>query len=147
MKKIKLLSLLSLVAIAVQAQDREPDFDPLKDRQFYFDILNITGIMLVIYLISKFITTLLKQNFDYRLRSKMIEKGTEENIVSQLVAPTPKNPRSNVLQWFFVLAGIAVGFTIVDFTRPFGLHSLAIMAFCVAAGFAGNYYATRKQAL
>jgi hypothetical protein len=35
--------------------------------------------------------------------------------------------------------GIAIGFMIMTFTQPYGLHSLAIMAFSVAAGL-GIYY-------
>jgi hypothetical protein len=100
----------------------------------------------VIYLVSNWILQMIKQNLDYKLKSKLIEKETSENIIVQLVQPNKKDEGNGktILQWFFILAGIGAGFTIITFTAPFGLHSLAIMAFCIAAGFAGYYYASRR---
>jgi uncharacterized oligopeptide transporter (OPT) family protein len=141
MKKIVIASVILLSSFAASAQD---SFDPFKDRSLIFDITNIIAILTVIYMISSFILQLLRQSFDYRIKSKVIEKGTSSDIVNQLVQPVKKDPRNNILQWFFVLAGIGAGFTIIQFTRPFGIHSLAIMAFCVAAGFAGTYFFTRR---
>jgi len=141
MKKIVIASVILLSSFAASAQD---NFDPFKDRSLIFDVTNIIAILSVIYMISSFILQLLRQSFDYRIKNKVIEKGTSPEIVSQLVQPAKKDPRSNILQWFFVLAGIGAGFTIIQFTRPFGIHSLAIMAFCIAAGFAGTYFFTRK---
>jgi hypothetical protein len=142
MKKIVIASVILLSSFAASAQDV---FDPLKDRPLFFDVTNIIAILAVIYMISSFILQLLRQSFDYRIKAKVIEKGTSPEVVNQLVQPAKKDPRNNILQWFFVLAGIGAGFTIIQFTRPFGIHSLAIMAFCVAAGFAGTYFFTRRQ--
>jgi len=141
MKKIITAVIILLSSIAAEAED---GFDPFKDRQLVFDVVNIAAILAVVYMISSFILQIIRQNFDYRIKSKVIEKGTAENIVHQLVQPNKKDPRNTLLQWFFVLAGIAIGFTIINFTQPFGLHSLAIMAFCIAAGFAGCYFFTRR---
>ena len=142
MKKIVVASVILLSSFAASAQG---GFDPFKDRSLIFDVTNMIAILTVIYMISSFILQLLRQSFDYRIKSKVIEKGTSPEIVNQLVQPAKKDPRNNILQWFFVLAGIGAGFTIMQFTRPFGLHSLAIMAFCVAAGFAGTYFFTRRK--
>ena len=142
MKKIVTAVIILLSSFAAHAQD---SFDPFKDRSLIFDVVNVISILAVIYLISSFILQLLRQSFDYRIKAKVIEKGTSPEIVNQLVQPAKKDPRNNILQWFFVLAGIGAGFTIIQFTRPFGLHSLAIMAFCIAAGFAGTYFFTRRQ--
>jgi hypothetical protein len=142
MKKTIIAVAILSSAIATYAQDNR---EPLIDRSLVYDVINICGILLVIYLISAFILQLLRQNFEYRLKTKIIEEGTAENIVSQLVQADKKDPGNTILQWFFVLASIAVGFTIMHFTQPFGLHSLAIMAFSVAAGFGGYYYFTRRK--
>jgi len=146
MKSVNMKKIITAVIILLSsfAAEAEGSFDPFKDRQLIFDVVNIASILAVIYMISSFILQVLRQNFDYRIKSKVIEKGTAENIVHQLVQPNKKDPRNTLLQWFFVLAGIAVGFTIINITRPFGLHSLAIMAFCIAAGFAGCYFVTRR---
>ena len=142
MKKIiSTISILSM-AIAVQAQDN--NFDPLKDRQLYFDILNICGALAVIYMISSFITIILKQHYNYRIKNRMLDKGTEENIVRQLLQPDKKENKNDVLQWFCMLAAIGAGIILVSLTRPFGLHSLAILAFSLAAGFGAYYYFSRQ---
>jgi hypothetical protein len=109
-------------------------------------VLNICAIVTVIYLISNWILQMMKHNLDYRLKSKILEKETAENIVVQLVSPIKKDNENgkSFLQWTFILAGIGAGFTLINFTRPYGVHSLAIMAFSIAAGFAGNYYASRR---
>jgi 1,4-dihydroxy-2-naphthoate octaprenyltransferase len=142
MKKTITAVIILLSSFAAEAED---SFDPFKDRQLIFDITNIIAILTVVYMISSFILQIIRQNFDYRIKSKVIEKGTSENIVQQLVQPNKKNPRNTLVQWFFILAGIALGFTIINLTRPFGLHSLAIMAFCIAAGFAGAYFFIRRS--
>jgi hypothetical protein len=142
MKKTIIAVAILTSTFAAFAQDNR---EPLVDRSLVFSVVNICAIILVIYLISSFILQLIRQNFDYRLKSKILEKGTAENIVNQLVKPDEKDQGNTILQWFFVLAGIAVGFTIMHFTEPFGLHSLAIMAFSVAAGFGGHYYFSRRN--
>jgi uncharacterized oligopeptide transporter (OPT) family protein len=144
MKKFISASAILLYSSATFAQDT---IDPFKDRQFLFDCLNITGIVIVIYLISNWILQMMKQNLDFRIKSKIIEKETSENVVSQLVQPNMKDAgnKKTILQWAFVLAGIGAGFAIISFTRPFGLHSLSIMAFCLAGGFAAYYYSFNKS--
>jgi hypothetical protein len=143
MKKIISAIFILFTSTAVFAQD---DKGPLIDRSVIFEVLNACAIVGVIYLISNWILQMMKTNLDYRLKSKILEKETAENIISQLVQPNKKDSGNGktILQWFYVLAGIGAGFTIIDFTRPYGVHSLAIMAFCIAAGFAGYYYSSRK---
>jgi hypothetical protein len=142
MKKTTLVTAILLSTFAAFAEGAT---EPLIDRGLVFDMVNICSIVLVIYLISSFILQLIRQNFDYRLKRRIVEKGTDENVVSQLVKTEEKDPRNTVLQWTFVMAAMAVGFTLLHITQPFGLHSLAIMAFCIAAGLGGYYYFTRKN--
>jgi hypothetical protein len=142
MKKILSTAAILAMTFAVQAQDN--NFDPLKDRQLYFDVLNICGILSVVYLISSFITMILKQHYNYRIKNRMLDKGTEENIVRQLLQPEKKENKNNILQWFCMLAAIGAGISLVSLIRPFGLHSLAILAFSLAAGFGAYYYFTRQ---
>jgi len=141
MKKTFATAVVLCFTIAAQAQDN--NFDPFKDRQLYFDILNICGVLAVIYLLSSFIMLILKQHYNYRIRNRMLDKGTEENIVRQLLPPDKKDNRNYILQWFCMLAAIGAGLILVSLIRPFGLHSLAILAFSLAAGFGAYYYFTR----
>jgi hypothetical protein len=44
-----------------------------------------------------------------------------------------------------MFASIGVGLILVRLIQPFGLHSLAILAFSIAAGFGAYYYFSREQ--
>jgi FtsH-binding integral membrane protein len=142
MKKAFIAIAILTSSIAAFAEDKP---EPLINRELVFDLIHACLFLLVIYLISSFILQLVRQNFDFRLKSRILEKGTAENIVGQLVQPEKTNPRNTLLQWFCALIGIAVGFTIMNFTQPLGLHSLAIMAFSVAAGLGIYYLFTRPD--
>jgi FtsH-binding integral membrane protein len=142
MKKTLLALAILTSTVTAYAQDAH---EPLIDRGLVFDMVNLCGIVLVIYLISAFILQLFRQNLDYRLKSKIVEKGTAENIISQLIQPDKKDPRNMILQWLCTLSGIGLGFILMMVTRPIGLHSLAIMAFCVVAGLGAYYFFTRPN--
>jgi hypothetical protein len=144
MKKIIATSLLLCFVIAAEAQPQDV-FDPLKDRQLYFDVLNISAVLFAVYLISSFLVLLLKQHYSYRIKNRMLDKGTEENIVRQLLQPDKKENKNYYLLWFCMLAAIGAGLTLVSLIKPFGLHSLAILAFSMAAGFGAYYYFTRER--
>ena len=142
MKKAILAAAILSSTIVANAQDKQ---EPLIDRELVFDVVHICAVVLIIYLISSFILQLIRQNLDYRLKSKIIEKQTDEHVVGQLVPADKTNPVNSILQWFCTLLGIAIGFLIMTFTQPFGLHSLAIMAFSVAAGLGTYYLFTRRN--
>ncbi|HMG66584.1 MAG TPA: hypothetical protein VK588_02825, partial [Chitinophagaceae bacterium] len=56
-----------------------------------------------------------------------------------------KGNQNYTLQWFFMLAAIGVGLVLVKIIQPFGLHSLAILAFSIAAGFGSYYYFSKER--
>ncbi len=142
MKKTIIAAAILTSTIVANAQDKQ---EPLIDRELVFDVVHISTVVLIIYLISSFILQLIRQNLDYRLKSKIIEKQPNEHVVGPLVPADKTNPANNILQWFCTLMGIAIGFLIMTFTQPFGLHSLAIMAFSVAAGLGIYYLFTRRN--
>lgn len=143
MKKAIIAAAMLTSTIVANAKDNDNQ-EPLITREVIFDLVHICAVVLIIYLISSFILQLIRQNLDYRLKSKIIEKGTAENVVGQLMPADKTNPVNTILQWFCTLVGIAIGFMVMAFTQPFGLHSLAIMAFSVAAGL-GIYLFTRRN--
>ena len=49
-----------------------------------------------------------------------------------------------IFKWFAMLAGTGVGLTLVNYTMPLGVHSIAIMSFSIAASFLGYYLFIRK---
>ena len=145
MKKLFITGIIMTITIAASAQDN--NFDPFRDRQFIFDSVNICAVLAVIYLVCNFILRIVKHSLEYKLKNRIIDKGTTEPVVAQILQPeSNKEKRNYLLQWFFILVAIGLGFSMMALSRPFGLHSLAIMAFCVAAGFGGYYFFTRETA-
>lgn len=141
MKKALIVITALSGSIVAYAQDKP---EPLINRDLIFDLVHLIMFILVVYLISSFILQLVRQNFDFRLKSKIVERQTEQQIVSQLVQPDKINPMNTLLQWICTLIGVGIGFAFISYTQPFGLHSLAIMAFSVAAGL-GVYYFIAKR--
>lgn len=141
MKKTGLTLTITCLAFIAHARGKD---EPLIDRALIFDIINISAMVLVLYLITSFILKLIQQNLTYRLKNKIADKGVGEHIATQLLSDKEKDGRKTILQWFFVMAGIGAGFGFVSISQPFGLHSLAIMFLSIAAGFGGYYLATRQ---
>ncbi len=141
MKKILTTSTILCFVFAARAQG---NFDPFKDRDLYFDVLNICGVLAGIYLISSFILQIVKNAMSYRIKNRILDKGTEVNIVREILQPDKKVNKNYILQWFFMLLSIGAGLIIVNLIRPFGLYSLAILALSIAAGFGAYYYFSRQ---
>jgi hypothetical protein len=141
MKKISITFIVSCVATAAEAQE---NFDPFRDREFYFDTLHICAILATIYLISSFILQLFRSGMSSRIKNRMLDKGTDENIVRELLKPEKKENRNYILQWFFMMAAIGIGLLLVKLTSPIGLHSVAILVLSLAAGFGSYYYFSRQ---
>ena len=142
MKKIFTTAFILFAAFAAKAQD---NFDPLKDRQLYFEVLNICAVLTGMYLIASLIQRLLKNYYSYRIRNRMLDKGTEEAVVREILQPDKKDNKNQTLQWFCMLSAVGAGLMLVNWIRPFGLHSLAILAFSVAAGFGAYYYFSKER--
>lgn len=141
MKKALMIVVALGGSIVAYAQDKP---QPLINRDMLYDLVHICAMLLVIYLISSFILQLVRNNFDFRLKSKIIERQTDEHIVSQIIQPDKPNSLSSILQWICALAAVGIGFLVIELTEPYGLHSLAIMALCVAAGLI-VYYRMAKR--
>ena len=103
------------------------------------EVFNICATIFVVGLFMLFILQILKRTMDYRLKNKIVEKGVSENIASSLLQTNPKEDRNSNIKWFAILTGLGAGLTIIYYTLPLGLHSLAIMAFSIAAGFLGYF--------
>lgn len=145
MKKIKTAAVLLIAAFAAHAQDaNENNFNPFTSREFLFDTLHICTTLFGIYLVASFILTIIKRSLDQRIKTKILEKGTEENIITKLLEPDKKDSRNTVLQWICILTSIGTGLTLIGFFRPFGIHTVAIMAFSIAAGFLFYYLFTKQ---
>ncbi|HEX3768923.1 MAG TPA: hypothetical protein VHT72_11120, partial [Puia sp.] len=105
MKKVSLTTIISVLAFAAQAQEHE-NFDPFKDRDFLFDALHIGTTLIAIYIIASFILQIFKAGMNDRIKNRMLDRGTEENIVKELLQPDKKENKNYILQWFFIMVAI-----------------------------------------
>jgi hypothetical protein len=141
MKKITTISVILLGSFAANAQDQP---GPIIDRDFMRELLSTSAVILVIVLISSFILSIVRMSLDNKIKSKLLEKGATENVVAQLLQPFKKDSKIEPIKWFCILAGIGTGLAFINVFQPFGVHSLAIMAFSLAASFLGYYLFTKR---
>ena len=143
MKKIISIGTLLLASVASFAQDNnEPK--PLIDADFMRDLMHMSVILIGMYLVSTFFLSIIRTFLDGRLKNRLLDRGTTENVISQLLQPLKKENKQEPFKWFAILAGIGTGLLLINYTQPMGLHSLAIMAFSLAASFLGYYFFSRK---
>jgi hypothetical protein len=141
MKKIIAITMLIAAPFALPAQHYR-----LSDgRYFSQELINIPATILIVYLLTTFLLTIIRSNLDYRLKSRMVDKGVSDKIVEQFLQPHNRDSRGQAMKWFLILAGIGVGLTIVSFTLPLGIHSVAILVFSVAFSFLGYYYFLKRS--
>jgi hypothetical protein len=143
MKKFILITGVMLASFAASAQEVR-DYDPFRDADFLKQTMQVSAIVIVIYLLSTFLLTVIRLFMDFRLKNKMIDKGASEYIVNQFLQPQKKDSRSTAIKWAIIVAGIGIGFTLMLLVPPFGIHSVMIMSFCVSLSFLCYYYFMKK---
>jgi hypothetical protein len=82
----------------------------------------------------------MKRVLDHRIKKRIVEKGIPESIASAVLQTNSKEDGNSNIKWFAILTGIGMALTIIHYTLPLGIHSLAIMAFCVAGSFLGYFF-------
>jgi hypothetical protein len=92
-----------------------------------------------------FILAIIKTILDFRLKSKMVDKGVSDKVVEQFLQPQNRDAKTQAIKAFLILAGIGVGLTAINFTSPIGIHSFAIMAFSIALSFLGYFYFIKRS--
>jgi hypothetical protein len=136
MKKLTTVMLCIFIFGAARADERGGF--PI-DRDFLVDAFHIGATIFLLYLCFNFILELLQRNLDHRIKSRAIAAGSSETMVGRLLARQKKDFRRGALAWICVLLAIGLGLTIINLTLPFGLHSVAILAFSIGAGLLAFY--------
>lgn len=147
MKRVFILAGAIIASISVHAQDENnlnTNFNAFRNVNFVMDLQRICAVITVLSLLLVFILTIIRLFLDQRIKHSLIDKGASENIIAQLFPSNQKENRQVAMKWFFILAGIGLGLTLVSFFQPLGIQSLAMMAFSLAASFLGFYYFSRK---
>ena len=105
------------------------------DRMALEALVSLAFAALVIY----FILMIIKRLMDYRLKNKIIDKGISEQVATSILQNNEESDKNETIKWALLLFGIGTGLTIVYHQLPLHIHSIAIMAFSIAASYIGYY--------
>lgn len=141
MKKIITTATVIFVVFGVNAQDNS---NPQQGTHIDHEVFNICATIFVVALFMIFILTILKRILEYRLKNKIVDKGISENVASSVLQTNTREDNYINIKWFAILAGMGVGLTIIYYTLPLGIHSLAIMAFSISFSFLGYYFFIKR---
>jgi preprotein translocase subunit SecG len=136
MKKILTITLLLLTTFAANAQD---PYYPLSDKGTFEEMVRSVVILALIYLVTSFILYMIKLFLDSRLKNKMVEVGTSQEVVAQLIASN-KDAKKTSLKWFCTLCGIAAGLGAIGYFHLTDIYALMVIAFCLAIGFLAHFF-------
>ena len=136
MKKLGTIVIVLIAPLAVFAQD---NYHFSEGNSFSKQLFEIPATLVAAFLFAYFIIAIIRSILDNRLKSKMIDKGVSDKVIEQFLQPTRTDAKSQALKWFLLLAGTGLGLSAVSATLPFGIHSIAIIAFCLALSFLGYF--------
>jgi hypothetical protein len=148
MKKILITAFIATTTIATQAQDNQassPDQPKIIRMVDSRGIFEVFGTIALAAAIMFTILTILRRVMDYRLKNKLIDKGISDTAISSILQVDPNENKNLNIKWFALLAGIGIALTIIYYTLPLGIHSLAIMAFSLSASFLGYYFFLQRS--
>ena len=118
----------------------------LQDTETMMSILAGGAAILVLYMVGSFVMYMTKNFLDYRLKSKMVERGAPDSVLLQFDQAARKERKHIAIKSAIMLAGIGVALIFITIFPPLGIHSLMIMIFCISLSFLAYYYFIRKTA-
>jgi len=65
----------------------------------------------------------------------MIDKGISETLVASFLQKDSDSAKHISMKWVFILMTSGIGLFITKHFLPLGIHSIGIMAICIAVGF------------
>lgn len=136
--------MLAVVLLAPMVLSAQDSYHFVYGNSFSKQLFEIPATLAAAYIFVYFVITIVRLILDSRLKYKMIEKGVSDKVVEQILQPKQTDAKTQALKWFLVLAGIGLGIGLASTTRPFGIHSIAIITVCLALSFLG-YFAYLKR--
>lgn len=137
MKKIFITLALSLPLLANAASKTDYQFNPSQ-------LIVNTMIVLLFYFAGSFILSLVKTRMEFQIKTRLLEKGVPDEVASQFLQPEEQDVKHQVFKWFLILIGISAGLALTYYTQPVGIHSAAIIVFCIALSFLAYYFFLKK---
>jgi hypothetical protein len=141
MKKTIIAIIISSASLPTYAQGVNLGQSGYIDRETF----NTIAITIILVLIMSFILNVLKKILEYKLKNKIVNKGIPQEAASSILQTEEQENKNAPVKWFALLAGLGVGLTIVNYTQPLGIHSLAIMSFSIAFAFLGYFLFVRNK--
>jgi hypothetical protein len=142
MKKSIATVIFTLISISLNA---EGVYKLQNGSEISRQIIDIPASILAVYIVSVFLISVVKAILNFRLRSKMIEKGVSIEIMNQLLQPDKSEAKKIAIKSFLVLTGIGVAVAINMFYFPVGIHSLVITIFSLALSYLAYYYYLKRS--
>lgn len=139
----KLIFAVPVLGTSLQAAAQDLYFG--QSGSLNMEAFRIISTIVVVILFMAFILNILKKIFEYRLKNKIVNKGIPHDVVSSILQTGEGENKNAPVKWFSLLAGLGVGLTIVNYTLPLGIHSLAIMSFSIAFSFLGYFLFLKKS--
>ena len=136
MKKLIIL-LTTISPLMAHAQEGQELYKP--------EVFRTVAVLFTLGLSMWFILAIMKRIMDNRLKNKIMDKGVPDSIVSSIFRTNPKEDLNLNVKWFAILAGLGIALTAIHYTMPLGIHSLAIMAFCIAGSFLGYFFFLKQS--
>ena len=88
--------------------------------------------------------TLIKYFLDFRLKNKLIDRGMAEQLSAYLLNKNHQEKQTEVIRMAILCCGIGLGLTLIYFTAPIHIHSLAIMAFSLGLSYLAYFFYLRR---
>jgi H+/Cl- antiporter ClcA len=138
----KIIIAVPVLAICMPVQAQNLNFG--NNWSLNMEAFRMITFTIVLILFMTFILNVLKKIFEYRLKNKIVNKGIPQDVASSILQTSEGDNKNAPVKWFALLAGLGVGLTIVNYTLPLGIHSLAIMSFSIAFSFLGYFLFLKK---
>lgn len=110
----------------------------ISDKEIIAPVLIVSLLIFLMISVTKYI-------LEYRLKSNIVNRGISEQLSATILEKNSKNKYDEAMKWAILLCGIAVGLTITYYTLPLNIHSLAIMAFSIAASYFAYFFYLKNQ--
>ena len=138
MKKISAIIILLPAFVQVMAQNSG---NPSSASDTMSEI--ILPILFIGFLVFMLIT-LIKYFLEFRLKSKLIDRGMSEQLSAYILNKSDREKQHEAMKLAILFFGIGAGLTLTYWTAPIHLHSLAIMACSIGLSYLAYFFYLRR---
>ncbi len=143
MKTLLTCILFALATVQVIAQNGNDSPEPLGPASLDPIGEIVIPILFICFLVFMLIN-LVKYFFDFRLKNKLIDRGMAEQLSVYVSNKNHQEKQTEAIRLSILCCGIGIGLTLIYFTAPIHIHSLAIMAFSLGLSYLAYFFYLRK---